>query len=98
MPSDTPDSVIHRLPSGPAVIATGVAVRLPVPYSVMTPCGVTLPTREATASVNHRFPSGPSAMSLGWLFLVSPVVNLLTVPDGVMRPMKPSPTDEVNHT
>ena len=59
------DSVNHRLPSGPAVIALGwlLAVR-PVVNSVIVPVGVIRPIRPGLLdSVNHRLPSGPAVIA-----------------------------------
>src|SRR6266550_3212246 len=57
------NSVNHRLPSGPAVMASGVAPAvMPALNSVTTPSGVIRPIRLPLCSVNHRLPSGPAVM------------------------------------
>jgi hypothetical protein len=41
-------------------------------------------------------PSGPAVMPVGWEFAVSPAVNSVICPAGVMRPMRPGAADSVN--
>ena len=80
-----PDSVNHRLPSGPAVMPCGTAPEpSPDANSVIVPCGVIRPIAPA-ASVNQRLPSGPAAMSWGELPMVSPTQNSEIVPPGVIH-------------
>jgi hypothetical protein len=71
-----PNSVNHRLPSGPAAMSTGRALAvMPAPNSVTTPDGVMRPIRLPLNSVNHRLPSGPAAMPSGCALAVIPAVN-----------------------
>jgi hypothetical protein len=55
-------SVNQTLPSGPAVIASGLRSVLLSENSEIAPEGVIRPIYEAAISVNQRFPSGPNAM------------------------------------
>ena len=66
-------SVNQRLPSGPAVIPTGLLPAvMPVANSVTAPAGVIRPIRLPTCSVNQRLPSGPAVIPSGPLPAVMP--------------------------
>src|SRR5579862_429025 len=92
-------SVNHRLPSGPAVMPSGVAPPAR-PYSVTVPDVVILPIRPlAMHSVNHMLPSGPAAMPAGWLPMLTPVEYSVIVPAVVILPIAPPVVgpNSVNH-
>jgi hypothetical protein len=78
-------SVNHRLPSPPVVIDVGPAPAVTA-YSEIAPAVVIIPIFEAAFSANQRFPSGPTVMPSGSLPAVSPAVNRVIVPPGVIRP------------
>src|SRR5690349_19826296 len=61
------NSVNQRLPSGPVVMPTGLAMAVGMENSVMVPFGVLRPILLALLqySVNQRLPSGPSVMPYG---------------------------------
>src|SRR5208337_3807211 len=67
-------SVNQRLPSGPAVISTGVLPGVGIAYSAMMPAGVIRPIRLALLSVNQRLPSGPAVISTGSLLGIGPLM------------------------
>jgi hypothetical protein len=58
--------------------------------------GAIRPIRPAARSLNHMAPSGPATMLVGWAFGVSPAVNSVTCPAGVMRPIRPGSAASVN--
>src|SRR2546426_10804076 len=66
------DSVNQRLPSGPAVMPSGLLLPLGGQLrlggrgnSVITPAGVIRPILLPLSSVNQRLPSGPAVMLAG---------------------------------
>ncbi len=72
-------SVNHKLPSGPAVIASGSAPGvMPTLNSVTTPAVVMRPIRLKPRSVNHRLPSGPAVIAPGSAATVMPALNSVT--------------------
>src|SRR5208282_662362 len=58
-----PFSTNQTLPSGPAVMPLGAALRVGMANSVTVPLGVTRATLFPTSSVNHTLPSGPATIS-----------------------------------
>src|SRR5947209_6088881 len=85
-----PDSVNHRLPSGPDVICSGERP-VALPNSVTVPARVMRPIRSALSSVNQRLPSGPAAIPTGRALREMPAANSVITPAGVIRPMRPTP-------
>src|SRR5579864_4901691 len=95
--TELPDTVNQRLPSGPAVIPPGALSAVDKGNSVMIPAGVIRPILPIPGSENQRLPSGPAVISLGWSsgaalspvdwLLDEGVVNSVTVPVGVIRPI-----------
>src|SRR5579884_1728628 len=88
--------VNQMLPSAPAVIDDQL-VTAETPISIAVPSVVMRPTLVGTApgSRYHRLPSGPLAISVGAAKVVGRG-NSVSVPVGVMRPMRLRP-DSVNH-
>ena len=56
-----PDSVNHRLPSGPATMAEEALLAVGIASSMTVPSRVMRPIWLAVYSVNQRLPSGPAA-------------------------------------
>src|SRR5258707_466160 len=102
-----PDSVNHRLPSGPVVMAKGKlgAGGTKIENSVIIPLVVMRPILLPKYSVNHSAPSGPCVMPVtpaGFCCQVGNA-NSVIVPEVVRRtillptPVNPSP-NSVNHS
>src|SRR4051794_39207191 len=77
-----PPLVNHRLPSGPVVMASGLAMPVPTKYDT-TPAGVIRPIEFESLLVNQMLPSGPAVMPPG--VLIDGSVNGVTTPAGVIR-------------
>src|SRR6266700_3304691 len=60
-------SVNQRLPSGPAVIPSGVLLPFERGNSLMVPPGLMRPILLPSISVNQRLPSGPAVIPSGLL-------------------------------
>src|SRR2546430_1940861 len=91
------DSVNQRLPSGPAVMPSGLLLPLGGQLrlggrgnSVITPAGVSRPKLLPPFSVNQRLPSGPTVMLSGPLSDVGLESggNSVITPAGVTRPIR----------
>src|SRR5262245_9939994 len=77
-------AVNHRLPSGPAVIATGWENWSGRANSVTWPAGVIRPTTPPRKlPTNQRLPSGPAVIAPAGFPVVG---NSVTWPEGEMRP------------
>jgi hypothetical protein len=57
-----PDSVSHRLLSGPVVISQGMELGVGTVNSAIAPKGVIRPIKPPKISVNQRLPSGPAVI------------------------------------
>jgi len=90
-----PDSVNHRLPSGPAVMSRGSLPSGRGNSPIMLPDVSISPILFVSKySVNHRLPLGPAVIPPARL----EIGNSETTPEVVTRPMLfPYPPDSVNH-
>ena len=87
-----PLSVNQTLPSGPAVIPSGMQPPFKAALNSLIACvnGLMTPiARVVPGSLNHMFPSGPIAIERTALPGFRPVVNLAIVPFLVTRPTAP---------
>ncbi len=90
-------SVNHMLPSGPAVMSSGLlSAGMPSVNVVMTPAVVIRPILgTGDLWMNQRSSCVPAAIEDVRSPIVRPSPNIVTCPDGVVRPM---PVTSVNQT
>src|SRR5581483_8105799 len=84
-----PGNVSHRFRSAPRTIpAALVFSEAGTSYIVIEPFGVTRPISWTSASVNQMFRSGPTARRRGPPRGGRPLLNSVTFPDVVIRPIR----------